>query len=48
MSVTAGNALAVLKGGPRAVRGDEMVKEVSNHALVNDVAEVYPSIGMTQ
>jgi hypothetical protein len=41
MSVLAGNALAVLKGNLRAVHGDEMVDEVSNHALVNDIAEVY-------
>jgi hypothetical protein len=44
MSVLAGNALAVLKGSLRAVHGDEMVNEVSNHALVNDVAEVYPGM----
>jgi hypothetical protein len=44
MSVVAGNAVAVLKGNLRAVHGDEMVKEVSNYALVNDVAEVYPGM----
>ena len=44
MSVVAGNAVAVLKGSLRAVHGDEMVKEVSNHALVNDIAEVYPGM----
>jgi hypothetical protein len=44
MSVLAGNAVAVLKGSLRAVHGDEMVKEVSNYALVNDVAEVYPGM----
>jgi hypothetical protein len=44
MSVIAGNALAVLKGNLRAVHGDEMVNEVSNYALVNDTAEVYPGM----
>jgi hypothetical protein len=44
MSVIAGNALATLKGNLRAVHGDEMVSEVSNHALVNDTAEVYPGM----
>jgi hypothetical protein len=44
MSVVAGNALAVLTGSLRAVHGDEMVAELSAHALVNDVAEVYPGM----
>ena len=44
MSVLAGNALAILKGNLRAVHGDEMANEVSNHALVKDVAEVYPGM----
>ena len=44
MSVIAGNALAVMKGSLRAVHGEEMVNEVSNYALVNDVAEVYPGM----
>jgi IS4 transposase len=44
MSVIAGNALAILKGNLRAVHGDEMVNEVSNYALVNDIAEVYPGM----
>lgn len=44
MSVVAGNALAILKGSLRAVHGDEMVAEVSNYALVDDVAEVYPGM----
>ena len=44
MSVVAGNALAVLKGGLRSVHGDEMVAELSNYALVNDIAEVYPGM----
>jgi len=46
MSVIAGNALAILKGNLRAVHGDEMVNEVSNYALVNDIAEVYPGMMM--
>jgi len=44
MSVLAGNAVAILKGNLRAAHGDEMVNEISNHALVNDVAEVYPGM----
>ncbi len=44
MSVVAGNALAVLRGNLRAVHGDEMVGELSVHALVNEVAEVYPGM----
>jgi hypothetical protein len=44
MSVIAGNALAILKENLRAVHGEEMVNEVSNYALVNDIAEVYPGI----
>ena len=44
MSVVAGNALAIVKGNLLAVHGEEMVKEVSNYALVNDVAEVYPGM----
>lgn len=44
MSVLAGNALAVLTGSLRAVHGEEMVAELSTHALVNDVAEVYPGM----
>jgi len=44
MSALAGNALAVLKGSLRAAHGDEMVAELSAHALVNDVAEVYPGM----
>jgi hypothetical protein len=44
MSVVAGNALAILKGNLRAVHGDEMVAELSTHALVNEVAEVYPGM----
>jgi IS4 transposase len=41
MSVLAGNALAILQGNLRAVHGQEMAAEVSNYALVNDVAETY-------
>lgn len=44
MSVVAGNALAVLNGSLRSVHGDEMVAEVSNYALVNDIAGVYPGM----
>jgi hypothetical protein len=44
MSVVAGNALAILKGSLRSVHGDEMVAELSNYALVNDIAEVYPGM----
>jgi hypothetical protein len=44
MSILAGNALAVLNGHLRAVHGDEMVDELSTHALVTDVAEVYPGM----
>jgi IS4 transposase len=44
MSVLAGNALAVLTGSLRAVHGDEMVAELSTHALVKEVAEVYPGM----
>jgi hypothetical protein len=44
MSVVAGNAVAILKGSLRSVHGDEMVKEISNHALVNEIAEVYPGM----
>jgi hypothetical protein len=46
MSVVAGNAVAVLNGSLRAVHGDEMVKEVSNYALINDVTEIYPGMMM--
>jgi Transposase DDE domain len=44
MSVVAGNALAVLKGSLRSAHGDAMVAELSNYALVNDIAEVYPGM----
>jgi Transposase DDE domain len=44
MSVVAGNGLAIVKGSLRAVHGDEMVNEISNHALVKDSAEVYPGM----
>jgi hypothetical protein len=44
MSVVAGNALAILKGNLRAVHGAEMVTELSQYALVNDIAEVYPGM----
>lgn len=44
MSVVAGNALAVLKGNLRAAHGDEMVDELSDFALVDEVAEIYPGM----
>ena len=44
MSVVAGNALAVLKGNLRAAHGDEMVEELSDFALVDEVAEIYPGM----
>ena len=44
MSVLAGNAVAILKATLRAAHGDEMVNEISYHALVNDIAEVYPGM----
>jgi hypothetical protein len=46
MSVVAGNALAVLKGNLRAVHGDEMVEALSDFALVDEVAEIYPGMMM--
>ena len=46
MSVVAGNALAVLKGNLRAAHGDEMVDELSDFALVDEVAEIYPAMMM--
>jgi hypothetical protein len=44
MSVVAGNALAVLKGNLRATHGDELVEELSDFALVDEVAEIYPGM----
>jgi len=44
MSVVAGNGLAIVKGSLRAVHGDEMVNEISNHALVKEAADVYPGM----
>lgn len=44
MSAVAGNALAVLKGCLRAEHGAEMAAEVSNHALVTEVARIYPGM----
>lgn len=44
MAVLAGNALAILKGNLRAVHDELMVAEVSDYALVHDVAEVYPGM----
>src|SRR4051812_31801009 len=44
MSAVAGNALAVLKGNLRVAHGAEMAGEVSDFALVGEVAEVYPGM----
>lgn len=41
MSAIAGNALAVLKGNLRVAHGTEVATEVSDYALVGEVAEVY-------
>lgn len=46
MSVVAGNALAVLKGNLRAAHGDALVEELSDFALVGEVAEIYPGMMM--
>ena len=42
MATVAGNALAVLKGNLRVAHGVEVAAEVSDFALVDEVAEVYP------
>jgi Transposase DDE domain len=44
MAAVAGNALAVLKGNLRVAHGEEMAAEVSDFALVDEVAEVYPGM----
>jgi hypothetical protein len=44
MSAVAGNALAVLKGNLRVAHGAELASEVSDFALVDEVAEVYPGM----
>jgi hypothetical protein len=44
MSVAAGNALAVLKGSLRAEHGAEMAGEVSDDAVVGQVARIYPGM----
>jgi hypothetical protein len=46
MSAVAGNALAVLKGNLRVAHGEEIAAEVSDFALVDEVAEVYPGMMM--
>ena len=46
MPVVAGTALAVLKGNLRAAHGDAMVEELSDFALVSEVAEIYPGMMM--
>ncbi len=47
MSAVAGNALAVLKGSLRAEHGPEMVEEVSDYALVQEIARIYPGMMAT-
>jgi Transposase DDE domain len=44
MSAVAGDALAVLKGNLRVAHGEEIAAEVSDFALVDEVAEVYPGM----
>jgi hypothetical protein len=44
MSVVAGNALAVLKGSLRAEHGPEMAAEVSDGAVVDRLARLYPGM----
>src|SRR3954454_20566796 len=44
MSAVAGNTLAVLKGNLRVAHGPEVATEVSDFALVDEVAEVYPGM----
>src|SRR3954447_2722149 len=46
MSTVAGNALAVLKGNLRVAHGPEVAAEVSDFALVDEVAEMYPGMMM--
>ena len=46
MSAVAGNALGVLKGNLRVAHGEAMAAEVSDFALVDEVAEVYPGMMM--
>jgi hypothetical protein len=44
MSAVAGHALAVLEGNLRVAHGEEMAAEISDFALVDEVAEVYPGM----
>jgi hypothetical protein len=44
MSAIAGNALAVLRGNLRVAHGAEVAMEVSDYALVGEVAETYPGM----
>jgi IS4 transposase len=44
MAAVAGNALAVLKGNLRVAHGAEVGAEVSDFALVDEVAEIYPGM----
>jgi IS4 transposase len=47
MSAVAGNALAVLKGSLRAEHGAEMAAEISNAAVVKEIARIYPGMMAT-
>jgi hypothetical protein len=44
MSAVAGNALGVLKSNLRVAHGEEMAAEISDFALVDEVAELYPGM----
>jgi hypothetical protein len=44
MSAVAGNAPAVLKGDLRVAHGEEIAREVSDFALVDEAAEDYPGM----
>src|SRR4051794_40038687 len=46
MSAVVGNAVAILKGNLRVAHGEEVAAEVSDFALVDEVAEVYPGMMM--
>src|SRR5947208_9666080 len=46
MSAVAGNALAILKGNLREAHSVEVAMQVSDFALVDEVAEVYPGMMM--
>jgi len=44
MSVVAGDALAVLLGSLRVAHGEDLTTELSEHALVREIAEVHPGM----